>query len=63
MTKADECIRDKDWGGLALITCEAMKKMKARKEKSELIKTTRNKGNEVRNYEIDKGMKVRLRKR
>ena len=63
MTKVDECIRDKDWGALALITSEAIKIMKARELKHKTIKENRDKGKLAIQYEIDKGRKVKLRKR
>lgn len=62
MSNINKCIKDKDWGALALITCEAMKIMKEKKEKRESIRETRNIGKEVRHYEIDKVRKVKSRK-
>jgi len=63
MTKVDECIRDKDWGALALITSEAIKIMKARELKFKTIKENRNVAKEVIGYEVTRGKKIKLRKR
>jgi len=63
MTKIDECIKNKDWGALALITSEAIKIMKARELKFKTIKENKNKSKEATAYEVCRGKKIKLRKK
>ena len=63
MTTIDRCIQDRNWGELARITSETIKAKKARAKKKELIDKAKKQGEEALMYEIDKGRKIKLRKR
>ena len=62
MTTIDRCIQERNWGELARITSENIKAKKVAAKK-ELANKSRKQGKEALMYEIDKGKKIKLRKR
>jgi hypothetical protein len=59
----NNCIRAKDWHELSILTYQQLAEIQATEQRRNLINANRNKGKEAIQYEIDKGRKIKLRKR